>query len=645
MPQRARALEQLVERTHEGFWYIDVDAKTLDVNPAMCRILDRPREEVIGRSIFDFVDEENLRIFQKEIAARRAGTRTGTYEIALRRPSGENVPCINNASSILNDDGVRVGSIGLWTDVSKLKAVEAELRQMRATLEERVEARTEQLRHNEARLHEAHRIARLGSWEVDSEGRMEWSEEVFDLLGADRESFDGTTDSFFRLVHPDDLDRVITESTYARQHLDRYETVHRVVLPDDSVRTVRESAAVTRDETGAAIRLSGTVQDITEQVAAEEKLRAAQKMEAVGQLSGGIAHDFNNLLGVIIGSAEFMEMSERYDAELVANIKHAAERGAELTHRMLAYARRQPLKASQFNMAEMMAGMMQVLKRSLGAGIMIGFSADEDLWPVLADAGQLEDALLNLSINARDAMQGGGTLTITCTNEIVDADVAAQDPDTSQGEFVVLSVSDTGTGMPEEVQKKATEPFFSTKGTNGSGLGLSMVFGFARQSGGNLTITSREGFGTTIKLYLRRATGAETAERAVGPVELVPGSDEHVLVIEDDEVFGQLVQRMLETLNYRTTRVRDTTEARVQLDSGTDFDLILSDVVLPNGQSGPEFAEEIERERPELRTIFMSGFPAFAEQQKELIGPDRVLLNKPISRAALASAIRNALTR
>lgn len=644
MPQRALALEQLVERTHEGFWYIDVNARTLDVNPAMCRILDRPREEIIGRSIFDFVDEENLRVFHEEIAARRAGTRTGTYEIALQRPSGENVPCINNASSIWDDDGVRIGSIGLWTDISKLKAVESELRQVRATLEERVEARTEQLRLNEARLHEAHRIARLGSWEVDSEAKLDWSEEVFNLLGVDRETFDGTSDCFYRVVHPDDVERVKADSDYAWEHLDHYETVHRIQLPDRSVRTVRESAAVIREENGTPIRLSGTVQDITEQVEAEEKLRAAQKMEAIGQLSGGIAHDFNNLLGVIIGSAEFMEMSGSYDAELVGNIKHAAERGAELTHRMLAYARRQPLKASKFNMAEMMTGMMQVLKRSLGGKISIVFQADENLWPVLADAGQLEDALLNLSINARDAMPDGGTLTISCTNVVVDADVAAQYADATEGEFVVMSVSDTGTGMPEEVQRKATEPFFSTKGTQGSVLGLSMVYGFARQSGGNLTIDSREGFGTTIKIYLPRASSIEAVGREPQSGELVSGNNEHVMVIEDDEVFGQLVQRMLETLNYRTTRVHDAAEARAHLSNGESFDLILSDVVLPNGQSGPEFAEEIEQQRPETKTIFMSGFPAFAEQQKALIGPDRVLLSKPINRAALANAVREALS-
>ena len=643
MPERQNVLEQLVEHTHEGFWYIDVHARTLDVNPAMCRILARPREEIIGKSIFDFVDAENLRIFKAEIAARRAGTASGTYELALSRPSGELVPCINNAHSVWNAQGVRIGSIGLWTDISKLKQAEAELRQIRDTLEERVEARTAELEENERRLREAHKIARLGSWEVDSDGALTWSDEVFEVLGADPAQFDGTSASFYNFVHPDDRDRVRDESQNAWDNLDRYETVHRVVTRNGKIRTVRESAEVLRDDDGRAYRLAGTVQDVSEQVATEGRLRKAQRMEAIGQLTGGIAHDFNNLLGVIMGSAEFLQMSESYDAELVESILHATKRGAELTHQMLAYARQQPLNARQFSMSRLVEGKMGLLPRILGATISVSFQTSDDLWTVLADASQVEDALLNLVINARHAMPDGGNLVIECSNEVISDYELSDESGLKPGEFVVLSVSDDGCGMTPEVLKKATDPFFTTKGAEGSGLGLSMVYGFASQSGGHLSIYSQPGVGTTVKLYLPRARN-DAQEPPADQRKAVPlGRGERILVIEDDAAVRDLVERLLFSLNYQMVCAKDAPSAQEILDVDTAFDLVLSDVVLPNGLSGPEFAEKISTRLPDLRFVFMSGYPAVTSGSNTPLRPDSILVKKPFSRETVAAALRQVL--
>ena len=640
MSGRQSVLEQLVEHTSEGFWYIDVDAITLDINPAMCRILGRPTQEVIGRSVFDFVDEDNLAIFRKEIAARKAGIASGSYEIALRRPSGELVTCINNAHSVWSADGTRIGSIGLWTDISKLKRIEAELRQVRASLEERVEERTAELAQNERRLREAHKIARLGSWEVDGHGGLIWSDEVFELFGADPTEFDGTSESFYRHVHPDDRERVREESSYAWEKLDRYETVHRVVTRDGKTKTVRESAAVLRDSEGRAYRLSGTVQDVTDQVATEARLRQAQRMEAIGQLTGGIAHDFNNLLGVIMGSAEFLQMSESYDAELVESILHATKRGAELTSQMLAYARKQPLNASQFSVASLVESKMTLLSRTLGTMISVRLQAADGLWNVLADAGQVEDALLNLVINARHAMRDGGNLIIECFNETVSEHELSEQSSLRPGDYVVLSVSDDGMGMTKDVLEQATDPFFTTKGTEGSGLGLSMVFGFASQSGGHLCIYSELNVGTTVKLYLPRALGGRS-EQGLDHADSAPlGNRERILVIEDDPAVRIIVERVLESLNYSYVSTADAQAARAALNSDNSFDLMLSDVVLPNGLSGPELAEQIGVQHPELKVMFMSGYPAAAVGANRKIVSKYRLLRKPFRREEVARALR-----
>lgn len=644
MESRVRVLEQLVDRTHEGFWFIDVSGATLDVNPAMCRILARERDQIIGQSVYDFVDDVNKEVFEREIAARRAGTRTGTYEISLQRPDGVLVPCINNASSVWDDDGARIGSIGLWTDITKLKEVESELRVIRESLADRVEERTAQLRQSENRLREAHRLARLGTWDVDEAGLLNWSEEAFDLFGLEPADFDGTSASFYRLVHPDDRDRVMAETQYAWDNLDRYETVHRIIRPDGDVRTVRESAAVLRDENGQTYRLNGAVQDVTEQVEADTKLRRAQKMEAIGQLSGGIAHDFNNLLAIIMGSAEYLQVIQKYDDELVESILKASERGAGLTHRLLAYARRQPLQPMAVNLPSLVSGMFELLRRTLGADVSLEMRCEPDVWQASADPGQVEDALLNLAINARDAMPTGGNLIIECQSMHLDEAYVRENPEARVGDYAVLAVSDNGVGMSGETLERSTEPFFTTKPEGvGSGLGLSMIYGFAQQSGGHLTIYSEQGKGTTVRLYLPRHGGEEAGPREAldGAVEI--GRGETILVIEDDEAVGRFAVRLLESLNYKPTLVDEAVAARALLETAGPFDLILSDVVLPNGVSGPAFIDEIAPLYPNTKVLFMSGYPNVAARKNGFVGSDRILLNKPFRRDQIARALREAL--
>ncbi len=395
---------------------------------------------------------------------------------------------------------------------------------------------------------------------------------------------------------------------------------------------------------GANQVFTGYLRDITEEQRAEEQLRQAQKMEAVGQLTGGIAHDFNNLLAVIQGNAELVADTAQGNSPCVSAILRATERGAELTQRLLAFSRLQPLQPRPIDLAQLVDELSDLLKRTLGETIDIETKIDPKLWRPLADPGQVENALLNLAINARDAMPNGGKLTIECANAQLNEGNADEHPEALTGSYIVLMVTDNGTGMSAEVLEHAIEPFFTTKEVGqGSGLGLSMVYGFAKQSGGRATIASREGHGTTVSLYLPR--DYEEQEVVANHEMITPphGHGELVLVIEDDDELRHLASKMLAGLDYRVKAVPDAKCAWRVLEQAGKVDLVLSDVVLPGGASGTEFAEEARRQYPGLKIMFMSGYPADAGGCNGLLGSENVLLNKPFQRLHLASAVHKML--
>ena len=328
--------------------------------------------------------------------------------------------------------------------------------------------------------------------------------------------------------------------------------------------------------------------DITELKLAEERLRQAQKMEAVGQLIGGIDHDFNNLLAVITGNAELMSDSAEEDSKKIKTILRAGARGAELTRRLLAFSRQQSLSPQAINLQELVDGMFDLLSRTLGATVQIETSSPPELWMAMADPGQVENTLLNLAINARDAMPQGGHLTIDCSNIRLDNAYRGRNPEALAGDYVALRVIDTGFGMPLEVQARAFDPFFTTKDVGqGSGLGLSMIYGFAKQSGGQVTIDSTDGSGTAITLYLPRAATATDSKRAPETSDVPRGGGETILVIEDDDDVRELAIATLDGLGYRVVSAIDAKDARTALAKNTNVDLILSDVILPGGLSSP----------------------------------------------------------
>ncbi|WAJ31472.1 PAS domain S-box protein [Jeongeupella avenae] len=354
--------------------------------------------------------------------------------------------------------------------------------------------------------------------------------------------------------------------------------------------------------------------DVTDQKRVEEQLRQSQKMEAVGQLTGGLAHDFNNLLAGISGSLEMMETRiaqgrsadvERY----LSAAQGAARRAAALTHRLLAFSRRQTLEPKATNVNVLVAGMEELVRRTVGPSILVEVVVASGAWPVLADPNQLENALLNLCINARDAMPDGGRLTIETGNRWLD-ERAARERDLPPGQYVSLCVSDNGTGMPRDVVERAMEPFFTTKPIGvGTGLGLSMIYGFARQSGGQVRIYSEVGQGTMVCVYLPRHLGDAEAEPVGAAQAAVPGGDgETVLVIDDEPLVRMLVVDVLEDLGYRAIEAADGPSGMKVLQSNARIDLLITDVGLPNGMNGRQVADAARELRPTLKVLFVTGY-------------------------------------
>ncbi len=378
-----------------------------------------------------------------------------------------------------------------------------------------------------------------------------------------------------------------------------------------------------------------------------EALAHSQRLQAVGQLTGSIAHDFNNLLTVILGNAETLydiyRDSDENTAEMAGMINSAANRGAELTQRLLAFARRQPLEPRPVDINRLIEDMRGLLNRTLGEHVELELKFDSGLWPAMVDPSQLETALLNLIVNARDAMPSGGWLTLETANVQLDAGYARTRPELRPGDYVLIAVSDTGTGIPRQVLQRVFEPFFTTKEPGrGTGLGLSMVHGFINQSNGHVAIYSEPEEGTTIRLYLPRSDAAEKISHAPES-EPVPFGEARVLLVEDDAMVRQFTLDQLKSLGYSVQTAANGSEARAILESEAHIDLLLTDMIMPGGISGHDLANLAVELRPGLKVLYMSGYTENAIVHHGRLDPGVNLLSKPFRRADLARKVREAL--
>lgn len=418
---------------------------------------------------------------------------------------------------------------------------------------------------------------------------------------------------------------------------------------DGSVLTTEARWTLVRDDNGLPKSVLAIQTDITPRLAVERQLRQSQRLQAVGQLTGGVAHDFNNLLTVILGNADSLAeaLQERPRLRQLAEMtRAAAQRGAELTRRLLAFARQQALEPRPTDVPALMSGMEALLRRSLGENVEIRFVAAEGAWPALVDAPQLEAAVLNLCLNARDAMPDGGCLTVETANVHLDRDYADWNEEVVPGDYLMVAVSDTGTGMPPEVVARAFEPFFTTKGVGqGSGLGLSMVFGFAKQSHGHVKIYSEPGQGTTVRLYLPRAAAGEGMPPRGRPSAGIAGGTERILLVEDDALVRRHVGSQLEALGYRVTAAASGPEALEILQAGRQVDLLFTDVVMPGGMDGRQLAEAVLHLQPGLPVLFTTGYAENAIVHHGRLDPGVHLLNKPYRQQDLAAKLREVLDR
>ena len=398
-----------------------------------------------------------------------------------------------------------------------------------------------------------------------------------------------------------------------------------------------------RDENGNPAGILKIHTNVSERVDLERRLAQSQKLEAIGQLTGGIAHDFNNLLTVIVGNADTLseELQQQPDVlPLVDMIRTAGERGAELTRHLLAFARRQALEPRTVHPDELVDGMRNLLRRTLGENVELAVNHAADVALVSVDPAQFESALLNLCINARDAMPGGGKLMIETENVVLDENYAGQRVDVVPGDYVRISISDTGTGMSAEDAARAFEPFFTTKARGkGTGLGLSMVYGFVKQSGGHVAIYSELGHGTVVTLYLRRARGQDEPVARVEPGD-VAGHGERILLVEDDDLVRKHAVQLLESLGYGVVVASNGPEALEVLRSGVPCDLLFTDVIMPGGMTGPRLAEAAHALRPGLPVLYTSGYTENAIVHHGRVDPGVNLLHKPYRKPELAAKLR-----
>ncbi len=500
---------------------------------------------------------------------------------------------------------------------------------------------------SEARLERAQEIASIGSWEVDvATNRYSWSKAMYRMRGIAAD-FDLNAGSATNFVHVEDQGAIQTwlDSLFAGEIVGGQD--FRVIDPRGNVRYFRAQGRPTRDQAGMVCRIEGTSQDVTERREIERQLAQVQKLDALGNLTGGMAHDFNNMLGIIIGNVEMLQREMRHNAlasELCADALEGANRCADLIRRLLAFARRQSLQPEVTGVNELVHDIIRLLRRTLGEDITLTLHLEPDLWRVIVDPAQLESCLVNLANNARDAMPKGGRLDITTLNTQIDANYQVLHPDVTLGDYVVIEVSDSGTGIPPETIGRIFEPFFTTKRpSEGTGLGLAMAFGFVQQSGGHMSVYSEPGFGTTFRVYLRRSASDEVSAPSEPPSEHLVGGNEFVLVVEDNAQLRRAVARQLAELGYRVREAGNGESALEILSQGDQIDLLFSDVVMPGTIDGLDLAHRARALRPDMKILITSGFPGMRGSAPRLAGSPFPLIGKPFSRAHLARAIRDSL--
>ena len=623
--QQTEELRRIFETSQDLIMVIDSRGSLVQISPSCEAILGYRPEEMIGRSGEDFIHPDHLENSRREMRAARRG----------KRPKISDTRCMHK-----DGRAVWLSWLGTWSEPAKrFFFVGRDMTESRRA--------QETLRESEQLARGIIDTALDAFVQVDEKGVIrDWNAQAENIFGWPRDEALGS--NVFDLMGQPDGQGPLKKALQA--FLLSGEEVVRQPRRELQIRR-RDGKEITVELSIAALKtrggfvFNGFVRDLTDRIAAEDRIRQAEKMEAVGQLTGGIAHDFNNILTVITGTIEILADAVKGEPQLAAitrMIDEAASRGADLTQHLLAFARKQPLEPKITDVNTLIIDTAKLLQRTLGEHVEIESVFDDETCPAIVDPNQLATAILNLALNARDAMPDGGKLIIETGFVVLDDNYARMHSDVRPGRYAMIAVSDTGTGIPAAILDKVFNPFFTSKGPGkGTGLGLSMVYGFIKQSAGHIMIYSEEGHGTTIKMYLPPATGALPAAEPV-PAAAVEGGHETILVVEDDKLVRDYVLTQLHSLGYVTLDAANATEAMALAHTGHPFDLLFTDVIMP-GMNGRQLADEILKVRPDLRVLFTSGYTENAIIHHGRLDEGVLLLAKPYRKSDMAIMIRKAL--
>jgi two-component system cell cycle sensor histidine kinase/response regulator CckA len=505
------------------------------------------------------------------------------------------------------------------------------------------------LRTAEERMRFALQSASVGIWDMDySTGVLRWSEILESQYGLQPGMFGGTFEAFVERIHPDDRESVLQTIGKAAKSGSDFSTQHRSIWPDGTVRWLSGEGRILLGEHGEPVRAVGISQDVTERHALQEQYQQALKMEAIGRLAGGVAHDFNNLLTVIQGYCELLLAGLDPDDPRHADtteIQKAGARAAKLTRELLAFSRKQFVEPTRLDLNVVMIDMRAMLGRLIREDVKVMLGLAPELAPVTADRGQVEQIVMNLAVNGQDAMPRGGTLTLETANIELDEHYAKAHLGVTPGQYVVLTVTDTGSGITPQVEARLFEPFFTTKEVGkGTGLGLATVHSIVTRSGGSVNVSSEVGKGTSFRVYFPKADAAEMVAETPSLVARPHTGTETVLVVEDAEGLRELTRRLLQWQGYTVLVAENADEAFQLFEGNPSIDVVLTDVVLP-GASGPALTSRLVERRPGLKVIYMSGYTDEAIAQHGVIKPGISFLHKPFTSEALGRKIREVLDR
>ena len=622
--ERERLFSAVVESSNDAIITKLLDGTISGWNGAAERLFGFTAAEAVGKSI-DLIVPPDRRAEIGDILERVGrGERIEHYETSRVCKDGRTVEVSLSIAPIRSASGQIIGASKIARDITESRRTEQALSQ---EMEER------------RRIFESSNDLILVS---DSMGNLiQVSPSVTDILGYQPSEMVGH--NAINFIHPDDLEHTRKEMRAGRRGKRKRNFETRYISKDGK--------SVTLNWTGTwsePVRRHFFIgRDLTEKQAAEAQLRHVQKMDAVGQLTGGVAHDFNNILTVITGTIGILEEAVADQPQLAAVAKlidEAADRGANLTKHLLAFARKQPLQPLEIDVNALVLEAAKLLRPTLGEHIEITPLLAEDAWTALADPNQLTTAVLNLAINARDAMPNGGKLAFETSNVFLDENYAGMHDEVAPGHYVMIAVSDTGSGIPPALLERVFEPFFTTKEVGrGTGLGLSMVFGFVKQSGGHVKIYSEEEHGTSVKIYLPRATGLQQTAAEALVAANIEGGNETVLVVEDDALVRRYVMTQIENLGYTTLEAANASDALRIIDDVPAIDLLFTDVIMPGTMNGRQLVDEALKRRPGLKTLYTSGYTENAIVHHGRLDSGVLLLAKPYRKSELARMIRLAL--